>query len=415
MGKAHFLFLLRDTLPATRPDVAVLFGKELPRYGVTCDLVGQCEPEAELKDPRWPPGAMWIIGVAAKGIKGEAVRTYYDLVGLITKLGAKHGLLQVRDKIRSAVIGLIVARLWRKPFVYWMSFPIAEGHATRASQIGRSNGVVVWLANYLRAWFARFCFYAIVCRFVDHLFVQSDAMMDYMAAHGVPRDRMTAVPMGVDLASFQSVQRSPVPNHMLGRRVIVYLGQLSHDRQSDFLLEVVKHVRESEPNVLLVLAGDAPSSEEQEWIRQRIRDLGVEDHVWLTGWLPQERALPLVSHAEIGLSPIPRGELFDVSSPTKAVEYLALGLPVIANDIPDQKLVIDRSGAGLCVPMTVPAFTTAIVELLADAPATQRMRSAGPKWVAENRSYDRIAQLVAPVYTRLLAARSRSENVTVSS
>ena len=80
---------------------------------------------------------------------------------------------------------------------------------------------------------------------------------------------------------------------MLGRRVIVYLGQLSHDRQSDFLLEVVKYVRESEPNVLLVLAGDAPSSEEQAWIRQRIRDLAVEDHVWLTGWLPQESVLPL--------------------------------------------------------------------------------------------------------------------------
>ena len=61
------------------------------------------------------------------------------------------------------------------------------------------------------------------------------------------------------------------------------------------------------------------------------------NHVLLTGWLPQPAALGYAVRAEVGLSPIPRGTLFDVSSPTKLVEYLALGIPGVANDIPDQQ------------------------------------------------------------------------------
>jgi glycosyltransferase involved in cell wall biosynthesis len=107
--------------------------------------------------------------------------------------------------------------------------------------------------------------------------------------------------------------------------------------------------------------------------------------------------------AEVGLSPITRGVLFDVSSPTKLVEYLALGIPGVANDIPDQKLVIAQSGAGLCVPMQAEAFADATLRLLHEPELAARCAERGPPWVRAHRTYDILARDVARAYHRILA------------
>ena len=130
------------------------------------------------------------------------------------------------------------------------------------------------------------------------------------------------------------------------------------------------------------------------------RQLG--EHGLLTGWLPQRTALGYALRAEVGLSPIPRGVLFDVSSPTKLVEYLALGIPSVANDIPDQRLVVEESGAGLCVPMETGPFVTAIRRLLEDKTLAAEFAKRGPAYVRSHRTYAILGRIVAETYTKIL-------------
>jgi glycosyltransferase involved in cell wall biosynthesis len=218
---------------------------------------------------------------------------------------------------------------------------------------------------------------------------------------------MTAVPMGVDARLFDRARITPVPDRRLdGRRVLLYLGRVARARHSGFLLDVAERLRASVPQMLLVIAGDAPSAADMAWLRAEVAARGLGDHVLLTGWLPQPVALGYAVRAEVGLSPIPRGTLFDVSSPTKLVEYLALGIPCVANDIPDQQQVIARSGAGLCVPMQADAFCGAILELLGDPGLAERCAARGPGWVRRHRSYDVLARTVADTYGRILARGS---------
>jgi glycosyltransferase involved in cell wall biosynthesis len=295
-----------------------------------------------------------------------------------------------------------------------MSYPYAEEYASRFMTIGLSRGWLVWAANALRAVAAKPLFYGWVARRADHLFVQSDAMRSFMVDKGVAPHRMTAVPMAVDVQTLAAVERPvPQPQRLVGRRVIAYLGQLSRYRQSDFLLEVVAELRKNFPDILLLLVGDGASVDEKDWLRRRIDELGVHDCVWLTGWLPQEQALPLVRCAQVGLSPIPRGPLFDVSSPTKAVEYLALSIPCVANDIPDQRFVLESSGGGVCVPMTVRDFVDAVAGLLADPARAAGLGDAGRRWVLEHRSYHHIAQSVAQAYAGLADRRTGATSTRV--
>jgi phenylacetate-CoA ligase len=394
-------FIVRDPLPPVRADVLTLFGTEMPRHGIATELVGQLgkhEPQP------WQAGGVHAVGTLASRF-ASVMSPLWDLFGL-TKAWrrARPDCIQVRDKIASGLLGRIAAGVLRVPFVYWMSFPIVEGFEARRDDIKQNGRHMVWLAHAARAALSRFVIYRLVLPGARHVFVQSDAMADWLAAKGFARARMTPVPMGVDASLFDRARIEPVQDERLeGRRVVLYLGRVARSRKSDFLLDVAAHLRAAMPEALLVIAGDAPSNDEMDWMRREIAARGLSEHVLLTGWLPQRTALGYAVRAEVGLSPIPRGTLFDVSSPTKLVEYLALGIPSVANDIPDQRLVIEQSGAGLCVPMEAGPFAEAALRLLRDKELAAGFAARGPGWVRSHRTYDIIGQAVAQAYERLRA------------
>jgi glycosyltransferase involved in cell wall biosynthesis len=393
-------FIVRDPLPPLRADVATLFGAEMPRHGVHTELVGQRGGTGGVP---WRAGGMHIVG-SLRSRFASLLAPLWDALGLLRAWRhARPDCIQVRDKVASALLALLAARLLRIPFIYWMSFPIVEGFEARRDALvvhGRGPG---WLAHALRVRIARRVVYRLLLPAADHIFVQSEAMRDWLAGLGIAPERMTPVPIGVDAGLFDRATIAPsIDPRLNGRRVVLYLGRVAQSRRSDFLLEVADRLRRELPEVLLVIAGEAPSLDEMVWMRSAIAARGLGHHVLLTGWLPQAAALGYAVRSEVGLSPIPRGALFDVSSPTKLVEYLALGIPGVANDIPDQRHVIEESGAGLCVPMQADAFAEATLRLLREPELAAQCAERGPPWVQAHRTYDILAREVALAYHRIL-------------
>jgi glycosyltransferase involved in cell wall biosynthesis len=186
-----------------------------------------------------------------------------------------------------------------------------------------------------------------------------------------------------------------------GHRVIAYLGTLERARRIDFLLEAFAEVRKRVPDVILLLVGDATEIADRMWLKSMAAELEVDDAIVWTGWVSTWEAWTYLRHADIAVSVVPRGELFDCASPTKVIEYLALGLPVIANDQPDQHNVLIESGAGLAVAMDVSAFSNAMVRILNDPMLAATMRKAGPAYVEARRSYALLGEQVAAVYNTL--------------
>lgn len=396
-------FIVRDPLPPVRADLLTLFGVEMPRHGLASALVGQAGGDLP---GHWNAGRMYPVGRFTNPLAG-ILTPLWDLAGLVRLLArARPDCIQVRDKIASGLLARVVAAMLGIPFVYWMSFPIAEGYAARRDELARRGRGPRWLAHALRAALAGPVLYRLVLPGARHVFVQSAAMADRLAARGVARARMTAVPMGVDGVAFRRADIVPSADPRLqGRRVVLYLGRVAQSRQSGFLLDVAARLRDEAHDVLLVIAGDAPSNDEMAWMRAEIARRGLARQVLLTGWLPQREALGYAVRAEVGLSPIPRGPLFDVSSPTKLVEYLALGIPSVANDIPDQAWVLAQSGAGLCVPMEAAAFAAAVRRLLDEPGLAARCAARGPPWVHAHRSYAILGRRVARAYAGILAGR----------
>jgi glycosyltransferase involved in cell wall biosynthesis len=398
------LYSIADGWPTDRPDVLTLFGKELPRRGITCDLVAQCSRVAPDESVRWPAGTALLCPRTGSRIRDQLRAFWHDCRALLQARSTNYDAIQIRDKVFAGVIGLLCARRRRLPFFYWMSFPMSEGFIELARRRGRSLGVLRWLFITTKGHLGKYVIYRLLLPRCDHVFVQSERMAADLVQRGIGTDRVSPVPMGVDLERLTNLAPAPVTlsQELAGRRVIGWLGALDRTRGIDFLFEVLATLRAAVPNICLLLVGDAQEEADRQWLKSEAARLHVADAIVWTGWLSPELAWACIRRAEVALSVLPRGELFDWASPTKVVEYLSLGLPVVANDQPDQRTVLAESGAGLSVALNVNDFSAAILRLLNDKELAAMMSDYGPKYVRSQRSYALLSEQVAEIYRALL-------------
>ncbi len=398
----RLLFITAETWPTFRADVAVLFGKYLPRLGIQSDLVtGQTPGEAARP---WGGGEARLADVSGGQAK-KHLKTFLHIWRELWRLDAtRYQAIQVRDLPLPAALALWTARRKGLPFYYWMSYPMPEGQIALARERGLSAGLMKFLFPWVRGRVGRFLLYRVVLPRADHVFVQSERMKQDLIARGIPAEKMTPVPMGVDLEAMQMDAILPADDpRLMGRRVLVYLGTLDRPRRIEVLFDMLARVRQEMPEALLLLVGDTEDANHKTWLKAQAEKAGVVSDVIWTGWLPMREGWRYVRAAEVGLSPFPRGYLLDSASPTKVPEYLALGVPVVCNDNPDQQAIIEASGAGRCVPYTAEDFAQAVLELLRLTPAGRwAIAQRGKEYVTKNRSYAQIAAVVGECYEKLI-------------
>ncbi|OYT85595.1 MAG: hypothetical protein CFE46_17810 [Burkholderiales bacterium PBB6] len=387
----RFLFFILDGWPTFRPDVSALWGRHLLTHDVHADLVTQATT-ADHQDQPWPAGRAWLVAPGGSKM-AELLKTFAHDCKMLWRLRRDpYDAVIVRDKAFITVFALLWARLRGLPFIYWMSFPMAESLVRLRETLDKRQ----WVRRAYLGWRGHvggWLLHRVVLPRAHHIFVQSDRMKEDMVLLGLKAERMTPVPMCVDLDRF----KAPLPfvERNDGRRVIGYLGESSRVRRVDFLFEVVAIIKRSMPEVLLLIVGDALDDADRQWLADRIAELGVQDHVQITGWIPSDQVAEVFGQAEVALALVAPDPLLDAASPTKLVEYLAMGRPVVGNQHPDQNLVLSASGAGLCVAFDATAFASAVLQLLNDKAACSLMAARGREWVVSNRSYDVCAASLA--------------------
>lgn len=407
----RLLFLTCETFPTHRVDVNVLFGKVLPQYGILSDVVTG-KTQGEVSAEAWGGGETYLCDVPSSASKKHLKIFFHDIKHLIKADTKQYQAIQVRDMPLMATIGLIVARYKGLKFFYWMSYPMPEAQILSARNRGLSEGLMKFVFPWLRGRVGRVLLYKVVLPLADHIFVQSDQMKADLIKQGIRPEQMTPVPMGVDTEVLQNIDIQPADDpRLVGKRVLVYLGILEYARKIHILFEMLAIVKQQIPDILLVLVGDTYDDADRKWLKMKAEEAGVKDQLVWTGWLPMHEGWRYVRTAELGLSPIPRGSLLDCGSPTKVPEYLALGIPVVCNDNPDQEQAIKDSGAGICVPYSAQNFANAVIKMLSlDKAERDKMQIKGKNYVSHYRSYLKIGNDVADAYKRLLSTKESNPN-----
>jgi glycosyltransferase involved in cell wall biosynthesis len=403
--KLDVLFVTSDSFPPFRPAAKAVFAEGLAARGHRIDWLMQAA------DPSTPSGAQRFRGgmayVAATNTGSSRlarlkrhladVRNDLRVFGLLRK--QRYSLIQIKDKYVGALIAIAAAKLHGTPVFYWLAFPHGE-----ASLFAARSGVARYPLFYrLRGALQRFVLYRVIMPACTHVFVQSEQMRHDIAREGIPLERMTAVPSSLNLrdldaqtGSADDVPASPSPP------TVVYLGTLMRERQLDFLVRAHALVVGAVPEARLKFVGSGWMPDDEQLLRREAERLGIDSRVTITGWLPMPEAWQHVRRAAVCVSPYSPVPILRSTSPTKLIEYMALGRPVVANDHPEQSDVLRESGGGIVCGWDEREFAAAIVELLRDPQRCAQMGAAGRRYVAEHRTHWAMVELVYGRYHRHL-------------
>jgi glycosyltransferase involved in cell wall biosynthesis len=96
------------------------------------------------------------------------------------------------------------------------------------------------------------------------------------------------------------------------------------------------------------------------------------------------------------------------AQPNKLFEYMAAGLPVIASDFPLWRNIVTGAGCGLLVdPLSPPAIANAITWILDHPDEAEAMGRRGQHAVSSTYAWDREAEKLVALYTKLLTSSPR--------
>lgn len=325
--------------------------------------------------PRDPEDRM-MIPAAIDALQGRLSKHGYDLVHIHTPFVAHY-------------LGLKLARAAR--------VPVIESYHTYFEEY--LHHYVPLLPRQLTRFLARRVTVS-QCDSVDALVVPSQAMQSALQAYGV-RSPMNIIPTGIELAGFRGGDGAAF-RQRLGLRpdqpVLVHVGRIAHEKNIDFLLHMLVQLKESVPDVAMIVAGEGPALEH---CRRLVASLGIADRVRFVGYLSRDAEL---------LDCYRAGDVFVFSSRTETqglvlIEAMALGVPVVSTAHMGTRDVLAPERGAIIAPDDEAAFAAIVSDVLKD-PERRRQISEDARVYASSWSASALADRLAQLYAQLVGDTS---------
>ena len=108
------------------------------------------------------------------------------------------------------------------------------------------------------------------------------------------------------------------------------------------------------------------------------------------GFLPNDEAMRIIEGATAGLSLLHDEPNYRHSQPTKVLEYMAHGVPVITTALPRAVDIVEKYSSGLVVPFNdPPAVVAAVVHLRSSQELRETMAANGHLAALTDYNWDR--------------------------
>jgi glycosyltransferase involved in cell wall biosynthesis len=214
-------------------------------------------------------------------------------------------------------------------------------------------------------------------------------MKDEILSSGVPEERVSIIPNGVD------VPETPLATNARSETEVLFVGNLSqgaHSKAFDVLLEAWAQVSSDVPEARLTILGGGASG---TWKALAV-SLGCADSVHFEGSVPDpgsyyQRAALFVLPSRIeGMS-------------NALLEAVAWGMPVVVSRIPGNEAVVEADVSGRFVPVgDSNALAETIVHLLRHPEIRDEMGVAARARAQSEFSRNRVTDRLVDLYTSMI-------------
>jgi glycosyltransferase involved in cell wall biosynthesis len=242
-----------------------------------------------------------------------------------------------------------------------------------------------------------------LCRDVGHVVATCSDEVFELRRLGLPRDRVSIVPCGVDTSVF--TPRGPVAPRTDRRRLLI-LGRVVERKGHDDAVRALPAL----PDAELVVVGGPPAGQvgddpEIRRLRTVAAEVGVTDRLLFTGSVGRADVPAWIRSADVVLA-VPWYEPFGITP----LEAMACGRPVVASAVGGLVDTVADGLTGELVPARDPGRLGAVLRsLLADDERRAAYGAAGVQRARARYRWNRVVADTEAVYRHVLARRRRVE------
>ena len=334
----------------------------------------------------------WITRVDARNIyfdPEDKLMKMSEILGLLPTLKLKNfDIVHIHTPFIAHFAGLKLAKL--------LNIPVVETYHTFFEDY--LHHYLPWIPSFAARWMAR-KISKYQCNQVNGIVAPSKPMLDVLRSYGVTC-QADVIATGLQKSSFDAANGIAFKEKYgisLHRPMLLYVGRVAHEKNIGFLLEVIKLLKDSVPDVLLVITGEGPALPS---LRASVKAQSIEPNVQFIGYLDRNTELNACYKA---------ADVFVFASKSETqglvlLEAMAQGTPVVAiAELGTASILIEEQGA-LISKENESEFVQKVHSLLINKQRRNLIGDAGREYALKNWSAQVQAERMLKFYSALLSA-----------
>ncbi len=287
-----------------------------------------------------------------------------------------------------------VARMKRVPFIFevrdlWPESLIAVGVRPQGSLLNRILG---WIAGFLY-------------RSADHIVVVSPAFIPTLVNDWkVPQEKISTVVNGVETDLFDSNGGDGGWRARLDleqKFVVAYIGTIGNAAGMGTLLDAAAILASSAPHVSFLVVGEGA---EREQITKEAGRRNLQNVIFVRQQ-PRQQVANLIRTADVCLVLLLKAEVFRTVIPTKMLEFMSCGRPVLVAVDGQAREIVERANGGLYVePEDARELAAGILQLARSPESCLAMGASARRHILQHFDRTATAQLYAKLLNHMLSA-----------
>lgn len=307
-------------------------------------------------------------------------------------------IVYAHSPVLCGLAGLQAARKKRIPFIYeirafWEDAAVDQNRTSPASIRYR-------LARQLETY---------VARNADAVTGIATHILSDLESRSISSEKLFHVPNGVDAERFSPLSRdeSLARELDLGNApVLGFFGSLYRYEGISWAVRAAARLHARGCRFTLLIGG---RGEDEDAVRDAIRECGATQYVRMIGQLPHEQILRYYSVVDVLICPRRSVRITELVTPLKPLEAMALEKPVLASSVGGLRELIEHERTGLLFrPEDASDFCLQAERLLASQSLRKSLGVRGRQTVLQQRDWKVLARRYQQIYDFALAPAERS-------
>lgn len=249
----------------------------------------------------------------------------------------------------------------------------------------------------------------------NHVVVVTPAFRERLVEDwSVPAEKISIVQNGVETSLFSpwtSASEFRASLNLESKFVASFIGTIGLAHGLETLIAAAAQLQEQAPEVLLLLVGEGA---ERDRIQQQVREHGLSN-VRFVSQQPRANIPAYIAASDVCLVLLKKSKVFETVIPTKMLEFMSCGRPVILGVGGQARDILLSAQAGVAIePGNSGELSDAIIKMKENPAMREVFGRNGREYIVQHLSRARTASAYLDVLRMLMAGEGRSNNAVAA-